>query len=60
MKSRREMFELVTLPNALDEANRRVFERDCAAAGIDPGRGVSPSLLRQLGERDVAASEEAA
>lgn len=33
---------------AMDEANRRVFERDCLAEGVDPAGGVSPSLLRKL------------
>ena len=32
----------------LKTANDRYFERECAAAGIDPARGVSPSLLRTL------------
>ena len=30
-------------------ANARVFERECAAAGVDPARGTSPSLLKMLG-----------
>jgi hypothetical protein len=34
---------------SMEEANRRTFERDCAAAGIDPARGVSPALLKKLG-----------
>ena len=29
--------------------NQRAFERECATAGIDPARGVSPSLLKTLG-----------
>lgn len=33
----------------LDEANRRIFERECAEAGIDPKGGVSPALLKLLG-----------
>lgn len=33
----------------IDEANRRMFERECEAAGIDPALGVSPSLLNHLG-----------
>jgi len=38
-----------------EEANRRLFERECAAAGIDPARGVSPSLLKTLGCGDDRA-----
>jgi hypothetical protein len=41
---------------AIEEANRRVFERECAAAGIDPAAGVSPSLLRAL-EQDHIPDE---
>lgn len=44
----------------LDKANRRTFERDCAAAGVDPERGVSPALLRQIEERREAEQREAA
>jgi hypothetical protein len=32
----------------VQEANKAVFERECAAAGIDPARGVSPALLETL------------
>ncbi len=58
-KTTREMFALSTLPNTLDEANARAFERACAADGIDPSGGVSPSLLRKLGglENARAAAE---
>ena len=34
---------------SLEQANRRAFERECAAAGIDPARGVSPPLLKSIG-----------
>jgi hypothetical protein len=30
------------------ERNAQAFERECAAAGIDPAGGVSPSLRKQL------------
>lgn len=30
-------------------ANKRMFLRECQEAGIDPKRGVSPSLLKILG-----------
>jgi len=39
------------LMERVDEANRRFFLRECAAEGIDPARGVSPSLLKLLGRR---------
>lgn len=32
----------------IEAMNRRVFERECHAAGIDPANGVSPSLLKLL------------
>lgn len=32
----------------LERANRCFFERECAAAGINPAGGVSPSLRKQL------------
>lgn len=32
----------------IDEANRRIFERECEAAGVDPAKGASPSLLQTL------------
>ena len=35
----------------IQQANQAVFERECKAAGIDPARGVSPALLKALGER---------
>ena len=36
------------------EANaRHFFLRECRAEGIDPARGVSPSLLKILGERNA-------
>lgn len=33
----------------LEDANRRVFIRECEAEGLDPARGVSPALLKTLG-----------
>lgn len=35
--------------------NRAFFDRECAAAGVDPSRGVSPSLLKLLGEQNAGA-----
>lgn len=32
----------------IEEANRRVFLRECEAAGVDPALGVSPSLLKTM------------
>jgi hypothetical protein len=32
----------------IEQANRITFERECAAAGIDPARGISPSLLKTI------------
>lgn len=37
---------------ALD-ANRRLFLKECEREGIDPARGVSPSLLKLLGEQSA-------
>lgn len=34
-------------------AARKHFERECRDEGIDPARGVSPSLLRTMGERNA-------
>lgn len=34
-------------------ASRKHFERECRDQGIDPSRGVSPSLLKNLGERNA-------
>lgn len=36
------------------DAMRKAFERECQREGIDPARGVSPSLLQQLGTGNVA------
>lgn len=47
-RKRRETFE---------RANRLYFERECAAAGVDPAAGVSPSLLQNL--RDKAPGRAA-
>lgn len=35
----------------LEEANRRVFERECLRDGVDPKLGCSPALLKTLGGR---------
>lgn len=32
----------------LERANGIAFERECIAAGVDPARGISPSLLKTL------------
>ena len=32
----------------VQEANQSVFERECKANGIDPAKGVSPSLIKTL------------
>jgi hypothetical protein len=32
----------------IDEANKAVFARECEHDGVDPARGVSPSLLKRL------------
>jgi len=37
----------------IQAANQKVFMRECARTGIDPARGVSPSLLRLLGEQNA-------
>lgn len=34
-------------------ASRHYFERECREAGINPANGVSPSLLKTLGERNA-------
>jgi hypothetical protein len=34
--------------STIEAANRRAFEDECQRSGIDPGRGISPSLLRAL------------
>lgn len=37
------------------EAMRKVFELECLSEGIDPARGISPSLLKLIGgDRNVA------
>jgi hypothetical protein len=45
---------------AIEQANRRVFERECTRDGIDPARDVSPSLLRALKQPYDDGSEDAA
>lgn len=39
----------------IDRANRILFRRECAAAGVDPDKGVSPSLLAILQPQREAA-----
>jgi hypothetical protein len=34
---------------SVERANNIAFERECAAAGVDPARGTSPALLKMLG-----------
>jgi hypothetical protein len=34
---------------AIAATNKKIFERECAAAGVDPARGTSPALLKMLG-----------
>lgn len=34
----------------MQAANRTIFERECRHAGVDPGRGVSPTLLKTIGD----------
>jgi hypothetical protein len=42
----------------IEDAGRQVFERECARDGIDPARGVSPSLLRALEQDHVPDARE--
>lgn len=42
----------------IQDANNRFFQQECAAAGIDPARGVSPSLLKLLGWRPDRIGDE--
>jgi hypothetical protein len=46
----------------LERSNRVAFERECQAAGVDPARGVSPSLIAVLREKGAipAAKREGA
>lgn len=37
-------------------AGREFFVRECLKEGIDPSRGVSPSLLKALRSKNVSAS----
>lgn len=37
----------------MSEANQRFFERECRVAGINPGSGVSPSLLKIIREKEI-------
>ena len=45
-----------TTLKVVETAGNRMFSRECKSYGIDPARGVSPSLLKLLGwhreERD--------
>jgi hypothetical protein len=40
-----------SLTAQIEQANQRVFERECKAAGVDPARGISPELLKSIGGR---------
>jgi len=42
----------------LDEANRRMFERECQVAGVDPKGRVSPSLRKLIEEQTGSVSHE--
>lgn len=44
-------------PDQIDRANRTIFERECRDAGIDPANGVSPSLLKLLGEQNATDAD---
>lgn len=37
---------------AMQEVNRKTFEAECRAAGIDPAGGVSPSLIETMRQKD--------
>lgn len=41
--------------NEMERVNRVYFERQCREAGVDPAGGVSPSLLKTLGEQNADA-----
>lgn len=41
----------------LEWANRAVFERECAASGIDPTDGVSPGLAKLLADSRGGATK---
>lgn len=41
----------------LEAANKAHFERECRAEGIDPSRGVSPSLLKTLQQPEGSSDE---
>jgi hypothetical protein len=42
----------------MERANRTALERECAAAGMDPDRGVSPSLVKVLRERGLIPAQQ--
>lgn len=46
--------------DAIEHAGREFFLRECRAAGIDPERGVSPSLLKTLGLPAAATAQKKA
>jgi hypothetical protein len=54
LKAKREAAML----EKIADANKRMFRRECKAAGVDPARGVSPSLLKLLGWRGTEISGE--
>lgn len=45
---------------SMEKANRRFFEAECAAAGVDPAMGLSPSLLRNLREKGLIPHKDGA
>jgi hypothetical protein len=42
---------------ALERANRVLFDRECAAAGVDPSKGVSPALIALVRDQTQKRSE---
>ncbi len=48
-EAEKEKQKAITLAK-IAKANDVFFARECADAGIDPARGVSPSLLKLLGQ----------
>lgn len=42
--------------DSIAKANKRIFEAECAAAGIDPAKGVSPSLLNLMQVRQASGA----
>jgi hypothetical protein len=42
---------------SLERANNIAFQRECIANGVDPSRGVSPSLIKSLADHPVPKGE---